>query len=576
MSKEPVFVALDIYATSQSTNASRLKLDLSLLEYIATRNFFIYPISDDDYTNLSNNYKASYTNPRTLANNDVLNSQGTELFSSIVPYLSSNFNVPSYQMPQSGGNLYFYPETGDHIIGQSFQRNLIWGNEWAVDVNINYVLYNPQNERYSNCNIGIPSGQNYAYVWDNNGNILISGNQEPAPFGGRPTTYLNVHLFRDVGGAREYYTLGMYGHDYISLYRTQLTYNAASVIGYFFDSTIWNELSTDPYADGGTSTTGGGNGTFDFSSEPIDFPSLPSIGAYNTGFIDIYTPSQSQLQQLAAYMWSGGFDLDAFRRIVADPIDAIMGLSILPVSIPSESATLTVGNISTGLSMPRATTQFVVVDCGTLTVDNKWGAYLDYDPYSKTEIYLPYIGTHAISTDDIMGKTIQVKYYIDIVSGACVALIKCADSVLYSFVGSCSVACPVTNGQYGNVVTSALQIATSIGSMVATGGMSAAQGINDIASAAINTIKPQIEKSGSLGGSGGLLGIQKPYLILTVPRLCTPENQNSIIGYPAYITQTLGDLEGYTVIDDIHLTGIAATDNELTEIETLLKGGVIL
>lgn len=46
-------------------------------------------------------------------------------------------------------------------------------------------------------------------------------------------------------------------------------------------------------------------------------------------------------------------------------------------------------------------------------------------------------------------------------------------------------------------------------------------------------------------------------------------------GYPSYITAKLGDLEGYTEIDSIHLENIGATESELSEIESILKGGVI-
>jgi hypothetical protein len=38
----------------------------------------------------------------------------------------------------------------------------------------------------------------------------------------------------------------------------------------------------------------------------------------------------------------------------------------------------------------------------------------------------------------------------------------------------------------------------------------------------------------------------------------------------------LDNLKGYTVVEDIHLTGIPATQPELNEIMQLLKGGVIL
>ena len=105
--------------------------------------------------------------------------------------------------------------------------------------------------------------------------------------------------------------------------------------------------------------------------------------------------------------------------------------------------------------------------------------------------------------------------------------------------------------------------------------MSAPMAIGQIASTAVNTMKPSIEKSGSMGGTGGMLGVQKPYLIISRPRQALPSNQNTFSGYPSFITEKLGDLSGYTEIDSIHLENVPATEPELSEIESLLKGGVI-
>ena len=37
----------------------------------------------------------------------------------------------------------------------------------------------------------------------------------------------------------------------------------------------------------------------------------------------------------------------------------------------------------------------------------------------------------------------------------------------------------------------------------------------------------------------------------------------------------LGDCNGYTEVEEIHLENISATENEISEIENLLKTGVI-
>lgn len=335
--------------------------------------------------------------------------------------------------------------------------------------------------------------------------------------------------------------------------------------------------STDPYTDGGESDIGGGTGDFDGTSENIEIPGLPTLSAVDTGFITLFNPSAGELKNLASYLWGDVFDVSTWKKIFADPMDAILGLSIVPVNVPSEgSANVTIGNISTGVSMTKASSQYVSVDCGTINVNEYWGAYLDYSPYTKAEIYLPFIGTHPVTIDDIMGKPVHVVYHVDVLSGACCAYVQCGGTVLYSFVGQCSCSIPITANDWTNVINGALSIAGSIGSMVASGGATAPMAVTNIASTAVNSLKPDVEKSGSMGGMGGMLGVQTPYIILTRPRQALPEKQNTFTGYPAFITKKLSECKGYTEVESIHLENVPATQNEIDEITELLKSGVII
>ena len=338
------------------------------------------------------------------------------------------------------------------------------------------------------------------------------------------------------------------------------------------------QKTTDPYeGGGGASDVGGGTGNFDGTSVDVDFASLPTLSAVDTGFISLYNPNLTQLQLLANYMWSDLFDLDTFKKLFSDPMQAILGLSIVPGPVPSGAAQVVkVGNISTGVSMPKAASQYINVDCGTLNVEEFWGAYLDYEPYTKAEIFLPFIGVHQIAVDDIMNKPVHIMYHIDLLSGGCACEIKCGGSVLYTFIGSCAVSVPVTGSDWTNLINGVLSAASAIGTMVATGGATAPAAAGEIASAAVNSLKPSIEKSGSIAGAGGLLAGKVPVLILTRPRQALPGNQNTFTGYPAFITRSLGALSGYTEVHSIRLSGIDGTESEIDEIEELLKGGVIL
>ena len=121
---------------------------------------------------------------------------------------------------------------------------------------------------------------------------------------------------------------------------------------------------SDPYEGGGASGTGGGTGNLDGTGDDIDFPSLPSLSAVDTGFITIFNPTIGQLKNLANYLWGDAFDLSTWKKIFADPMDAILGMSIVPVAVPNGSVSeVTVGNIGTGVSMTKAGAQYVEIDC---------------------------------------------------------------------------------------------------------------------------------------------------------------------------------------------------------------------
>lgn len=398
-----------------------------------------------------------------------------------------------------------------------------------------------------------------------------------------PTKYIVDNKF-DVNGDIRYGIVSLYAggtperDSYYSVIVIKKTVRVTvdSTIRKFWLDLDLNDMISDPFEPGGGSESAGGDGDFDNTSTPIEIPNLPSVSAASTGFISLFNPTLSQLNELASYMWSDFFDIDTLKKLFADPMDVILGLSILPVQIPTSGAReVKVGNIGTGISLNVASTQFVEVDCGIINVNEYWGAYLDYSPYTHAQIYLPYVGVRPISVDEIMGKSVNVKYHVDILTGACCCFVKCGDSVLYSFNGQCSIPIPISATNYTNTINGIINVAASLGTMVATGGATAPLAAASLASTITNQMKPTVEKSGAISGPGGVMAIQTPYLILTRPRQALPSKQNTFTGYPSFITATLGELTGYTEVHSIHLENIPATADELSEIETLLKGGVI-
>lgn len=345
--------------------------------------------------------------------------------------------------------------------------------------------------------------------------------------------------------------------------------------------------SDNPYGGSGSSSTGGGDGSYidPDDTTPAEIPSLPSIGAADLGFITMYNPSKAQLKNLSDFMWSGLFDLDTYKKLFSDPMQSIIGLAIVPVA-PEISGAKNVmfGSIDSGVNMPTIGNQYVQLDCGSVDIEKWAGSFMDYSPYTKISLYLPYIGIHQLSADDIIGGSIHVVYNIDVLSGACGCFVEHSSrGVLYSYNGSCITNIPLTSVNFSSAIQNAVSaVCSGVGIIagIATGAapvtaMSAAGLINSAANTALNS-KPSVQRSGSLGGSAGILSIQKPYVIIERPNVSVPASVQNFVGQTSNITLNLGACHGFTLCEYVHINGVNATSEEIKEIEALLKEGVFL
>ena len=348
----------------------------------------------------------------------------------------------------------------------------------------------------------------------------------------------------------------------------------------------------NPYGEDGTSTTGGGDGDLPAGSEGLDFidptdiPDLPSLSGVATGFITMYNPTSGQLSSLGQFLWSGMFDLDTYKKLFADPMQGIIGLGIVPV-VPNfaGSRNIMFGNVDTGVNCSYLSSQYAKKDCGAVNIQKYVGSFMDYSPYVKISLFLPYIGFVNLGTDDIMGGSINVTYNVDVLTGDCVAFIKHnTKGVLYAYHGNCLTNVPVSGQNYANALKNYYESvagvipATTNG---ATGGPAGAIGgaIAGTLQSASNVIlnsKPTFQRSGNIGGSAGIMGIQKPFIVIERPNISVPNNVQHYAGQTSNITMNLGACTGLTIVDSVHLNGISATSQELKEIESLLKVGVIL
>jgi len=323
---------------------------------------------------------------------------------------------------------------------------------------------------------------------------------------------------------------------------------------------------------------GGGNGPYRDTSSRIGPAALPRTSALSAGFVKAYMPSATQIQSLSSYMLTDNF-IEGVKKLMANPIDYIMGLHMIPVTPTTASSTIKVGGLDTEIPAPLVTNEYVQYDCGTLAINEFWGSFIDYAPSTKAELYLPFIGTVPLDIDDIMGTpcTLHLYYNINVLSGACTAFLDCQtgrklNSVCYYWNGSMSSQIPVTGNDYSNKVNAALSAVGNLIGVAATGSVGNAVGlVQNVAQATLQ--KPSIQKSGTMGGDAGMLSEFQPFVILTRPVQALPKNFNKLRGNTSMIGGKVSSFRGYLEVSEIDLSGIACTEAEKDLILQAFKEG---
>lgn len=391
------------------------------------------------------------------------------------------------------------------------------------------------------------------------------------------------------------YVAGNYGTDDALVTASSNISSLDNVYGDFFTnaSADYTPVAppTDPYNDlpiGGDQPLPG--------SGFVGIPGFPGLTATSAGVIGLFAPTAAQMQLLADFMWTdfGGTGttvedilqeiVEALKRSISNPLDYIIGLNIIPSQGLSIGASKNVrfGFVSSGVSMPVLANQYFTVDCGSLAFDTVCGdTFLDYAPYSKFSIYLPYIGFKDVDPNDFVGHTIGVIYHGDCVTGGVTAYVTKDGSVMYQYSGCCALNVPLSADNWGETISAAINVATGIVAAAASGGAAgvataAAKGAASVA-ANPSLLSPQVSHSGAVSGGAGCMGVQYPFVIREAVNFHTTLGFNKSTGYPAYYYKKLADVSGFTTVIEAHMSNIPmATQDEIQEIESLLEGGVIL
>ena len=294
-----------------------------------------------------------------------------------------------------------------------------------------------------------------------------------------------------------------------------------------------------------------------------------------------YSMTAAVLKNIGQKLWTQSyFDV---LKIQSNPIENIVAVKWFPFDLDAgTSEEVVIGDVPFGINALKINT-VKTIDIGSVTYTGPTGSFLDGSPYTTLKLNLPYVGQIQLDASEFRGKTIGVKYIVDLVTGECVARVSRAGIPLYDFPGHMGVDIVLTSTDrmQANMkaVSSGIHTAESVlghalQNDVVGAVAGAATGALSIAGMDLTS-----QRVGSPSGVCGTFQNHKVWLTVTYPIYYQSDGYTHVFGRPCnrYLRLRGNFNSGdYIQVDKRTDLKIAMTTEENAELERLLTGGVYI
>lgn len=346
-----------------------------------------------------------------------------------------------------------------------------------------------------------------------------------------------------------------------------MTSNLSEAQRYLQDGTIPSDArvnpshvkkDTDSNEDG---EDGGKSSTFDENE-----PSAPTVNSVKLSNLHNYWISESQMQSFYSEVWETDltdFVKGAFTGIYSNLISNVVSLKFMPTTAENLGGTGDASHVILGFkTYDNLTVQTIgnttapIVNIGSYKFAKEYNSFADYAPYTDVKLYLPFVGVVPIDTNLFMGAgggetaTLNIKAQYDLQSGLITYFIMRNKTMISSVSGHMAVEVPISL-QSGLDTFST--ISRNFSGKVWEFAMEGAKGnpigmISEVAQGSA-TAPPQTIFA-STGGDGAFYAHPKCMIMIKHPQYNRPKNYSHVVGFPAYVTKKVTDLQGFNIVQN--------------------------
>ena len=208
----------------------------------------------------------------------------------------------------------------------------------------------------------------------------------------------------------------------------------------------------------------------------------------SSAFTKMYVLTDTEVASLANELYTAvsqapqGEEIERYNQSVfltQNPIDCIISLKKFPMELPfSASVPMKLGSYTcttTGAPLLYSTGVYSFsFSRGAYNNPLQWfdDSFLDYEPYTKAELTVPFCGTVEIPLCYLYQyDTLDVKLVVDFITGACTAYILSRGITIDSVSGDCAVNLPVNGIQSANLDSQIYSAAASRNKSALTNGL---------------------------------------------------------------------------------------------------------
>lgn len=416
----------------------------------------------------------------------------------------------------------------------------------AVSLDEEYITY-----------LSVPTGDSLS-AWIEqtallNNNILDSVAQSTILSEGTNLTSLNTNTMTDSNAI---------------IYNLILTHDYNAALKFLNDGTIPADAKVNVKKDTSGESSGNENGEDGTKQSKFDEnePSAPYVNSVKLSNLHNYWVTQNQMQSFYSSVWETDltdFVKGAFTGIYSNLISNVVSLKYMPTSAENLGGTGDTSPVILGFKtyddltvQTIGTTTAPIVNIGSYKFAKEYNSFADYAPYTDVKLYLPFVGVVPIDTNLFMGSgggetaTLNIKAQYDLQSGLITYFLLRNKTMISSVSGRMAVEVPVSLQSgldtFSTISRNFVGKATSFAGNIATGnpiGM-----VADIAQGSA-TAPPQTVFA-STGGDGAFYAHPKCMIMIKHPQYNRPKNYSHVVGFPAYVTKKVSDLQGFNIVQN--------------------------